>query len=395
MLEVVVKGFHFLSEASRTNRFGLGCPLEKKVGFSEGLESSPLDSSLDFITWTIWILKCRTAFGFAVRRSFTAVGGAPLPPTAAFPLPIPYPTVWHGGGPGLSKLRFKKLAMKRLLNLVVLALDFQYLGRAPTAEEIGRCPNKWQVRCYDRLRTLLAACGTDPEPFPLAPGRSGPELGACLFQLEQFLAKPLLLERGYRERLGADFVDDPSIFPGALPAVEALPINGSGGWDMQAFIDDELWLPYVEPKFLLHEEYPDPGDVPSFANESYDENLQLITNCGTGEAFWSCSLAPLKKAFSARSSMLSRTRRLTARLVTGATQTNVKDTPVDHHLIYLKELYFVLCGSLGFHIAFWGQLLTAEISTIRRRSLLPEPRPTFCPSGLRLCEADFSLSALL
>lgn len=216
MLEVVVKGFHFLSEASRTNRFGLGCPLEKKVGFSEGLESSPLDSSLDFITWTIWILKCRTAFGFAVRRSFTAVGGAPLPPTAAFPLPIPYPTVWHGGGPGLSKLRFKKLAMKRLLNLVVLALDFQYLGRAPTAEEIGRCPNKWQVRCYDRLRTLLAACGTDPEPFPLAPGRSGPELGACLFQLEQFLAKPLLLERGYRERLGADFVDDPSIFPEEL-----------------------------------------------------------------------------------------------------------------------------------------------------------------------------------
>ena len=173
---------------------------------------------MDFITWAIclprWILKCRTAFGFAVRRSFTAVGGAPSLPTVAFPLPLPHPGVWLGGGPGLSKRRFKRLAMKRLLNLVVLALDLQYLGRAPTVEEIGRCPNQWHLRCYDRLRTLLAACGTDPEPFPLAPGRSGPELGACLFQLEQFLAKPLLLERGYRERLGTDFVDDPSIFPG-------------------------------------------------------------------------------------------------------------------------------------------------------------------------------------
>ena len=251
--------------------------------------SSPLDSSMDFITWAIclprWILKCRTAFGFAVRRSFTAVGGAPSLPTAAFPLPLPHPGVWFGGGPGLSKRRFRRLAMKRLLNLVVLALDFQYLGRAPTAEEIGRCPNQWHLRCYDRLRTLLAACGTDLEPFPLAPGRSGPELGACLFQLEQFLAKPLLLERGYRERLGTDFVDDPSIFPEELyPQLSPyrsldstrLKIVGSGSWDMQAFIDDELWLPYVEPKFLLHDEIPAPEDVPNFSQESYEENLKLI-----------------------------------------------------------------------------------------------------------------------
>ena len=115
--------------------------------------------------------------------------------------------------PGLSRRRLLSLAHKRLLNIIVAPLNYQYLGRATSLEEIRRCPNTWQRSCSDRLRTLIAACGTDPEPFSLAPGRSGLELGAALFQLEQFVEPPEVAVGGYKGLYFQRFFDDPSLFP--------------------------------------------------------------------------------------------------------------------------------------------------------------------------------------
>ena len=177
------------------------------------------------------------------------------------------------------------LAFKRLLNIIVAALNYQYLGRAATLEEIGRCPNTWQRSCFGRLRTLIAACGTDPEPFSLAPGRSGPELGAALFQLEQFAELPEVAAGGYKELFYQRFFDDPLLFPEeSYPQLRPyrsldssrLKLTGSGRWNMQKHIDGELWLPFVEPRFLLHDQMPDPDDIPAFSKESYEENLKLI-----------------------------------------------------------------------------------------------------------------------
>ena len=182
-----------------------------------GPEPSPLDASMDFSTWALclprWILRCRTPFAWALRRSFTAEWVKPASPTAVFPLPLPHPMAWRSGGSGLSKKQCQVLARQRLLNVIVVALNYQYFGRACSLDEIGRYPNSWQRSCYDRLRVLLAACGTGSEQFPLAPGRSGPELGASLFQLEQFLEKPEIFGGGYREAYFQKFVDNPDLFP--------------------------------------------------------------------------------------------------------------------------------------------------------------------------------------
>ena len=242
-----------------------------------------------FPTWALclprWILRCRTPFAWALRSSFTAEWVKPASPTAVFPLPLPHPMAWRSGGSGLSKKQCQVLARQRLLNVIVVALNYQYFGRACSLDEIGRYPNSWQRSCYDRLRVLLAACGTGSEQFPLAPGRSGPELGASLFQLEQFLERPEIFGGGYREAYFQKFVDNPDLFPEEIyPQLQPyrsldasrLKLTGTGSWDIQRFIDGELWLPFVEPKFLLHEEFPDPEDVPSFSTESYEENLKLI-----------------------------------------------------------------------------------------------------------------------
>ena len=205
-------------------------------------------------------------------------------PTAVLPLPVPYPHA-YGGGSKLSRRRLSSLASRRLLNTVVVALNYMYLGRAAVSEEIGRCPNARQRSCYSRLRTLIAACGTSPEPFALAPGRSEPELGASLFQLEKFLDRPEFAEVGYRDAYYQKFEDDPLLFPEeTYPQLRPyrsldssrLKLTGTGSWDMQKYIDGELWLPFVEPRFLLHDEIPEPEDVPSFLHEDYEENLRLV-----------------------------------------------------------------------------------------------------------------------
>ena len=70
-------------------------------------------------------------------------------------------------------------------------------------------------------------CGSSDEPFPLAPGRSGPELSSALGQLESF-------------------VD-------ACPVLQSnLRLVGEGVWPMEKFIRGPLWLPFQEPAFLRH-----------------------------------------------------------------------------------------------------------------------------------------------
>ena len=95
----------------------------------------------------------------------------------------------------------------------MVALNYTYFGRPTTSEEIGRYPNAWQRSCYSRLWTLIAARGTCPEPFCLAPGRSGPELGASLFQVEKFLERPEMLEGGFKEVFHMKFAEGPALFP--------------------------------------------------------------------------------------------------------------------------------------------------------------------------------------
>ena len=104
------------------------------------------------------------------------------------------------------------MAEKRLLHVVVYCLNYMYLGRHPSLDEIGRRPNAWQKSCFQRLRSLIFVCGLNQEEFPTVPGRSGPELGAALFQLESFLAKNPELFQNYAQHKPFVFKDDPGLW---------------------------------------------------------------------------------------------------------------------------------------------------------------------------------------
>ena len=262
----------------------------KSVSSQVGPESNPLVDSINFSTWAIclprWILKTRSDFAWHLRRSwsFSAPQRSQLS-TTVFPLPAPpMPVRTSKGFPKFSKRRLLKLCRARLLHVTVLALNFVYLGRYPTSEELGRKANPSQTQVFQRLRALLTVCGSSDERFPFAPGRSGPELAACVFQLEDFASRVPEMQRSYLERPIRFFKnphllphdDYPQLSPYRSLDVSRLKLVGEGHWDMSEFLEGPLWLPFLEPAILRHGLPVDESCAPRFDLESREECLKLV-----------------------------------------------------------------------------------------------------------------------
>ena len=79
----------------------------------------------------------------------------------------PFAQIFHCvlANPRLSKRWLAALAQKRLLHITVFCLNYLYLGRFPSLDEIGRRPNAWQLRSLAGLRSLLAVSGSDSSSF--------------------------------------------------------------------------------------------------------------------------------------------------------------------------------------------------------------------------------------
>ena len=254
----------------------------------EGQESNPLNTTMNFQTWASclprWILKTRTQFSRCLALSFSAVCRSNEMASATFPLPLASLDCFRGSGPGLSRRRFWILCKARLLNIWILILDFMFLGRWPTLEELRRCPNISQHAVFDRLRTFIVACGDAQAEFNLCPGRSSPELGASLYQLERFCDVCPELATGYMEDSTVPFKQDPSLlsadlFPELVPYRSLDPsrlrLVGEGSWPMEVFMDGVLWLPFQEPRFLLHDMPVCADDQPCLDAEDPNDCLAL------------------------------------------------------------------------------------------------------------------------
>lgn len=230
------------------------------------------------------IAKSHTKFAWHLHRSFTATWRTSSSPTTTFPLPVPHPGCFNGGGPRLSKRRLAALAHKRLLHITVFCLNYLYLGRFPGLDEIGRRPNAWQLQSLARLRSLLVVSGSDSTEFPLVPGRSGPDLAAAIWQLEHFVSNNQELRQSYVQSKPVQFDEDPALCPvyehPELQPYKNLDANrlklvGEGAWPMEAYIGGVLWMPFQEPRFLLHGQCTHGAQMPAFHLESKEENLKL------------------------------------------------------------------------------------------------------------------------
>ena len=112
-------------------------PSEQSEG---GLESNPLTSSISLSSWVSclprWILRTRTGFSRCLASAFAVVRRSDAATTAIFPLPLACLKCFGSSGPGLSRKRFWSLCKARLVNVWILVLNFMYLGRWPSHEEL-------------------------------------------------------------------------------------------------------------------------------------------------------------------------------------------------------------------------------------------------------------------
>ena len=188
-------------------------------------------------------------------------------------------------GPGLPRRRFEAILRARVLHVVVLVLDFMYLGRFPNVEEMQRRPNACQLEIFGRLQSLIAVCGSTRDEFPMVPGRSGPKLAASLMHLERFVAGCKDFGDQYLRSTCPDFYEeDSSLFPlEEYPQLvpyrdlnaSRLRLVGKGKWRMEEYLSGPFWLPFVEPSFLLHGRSISGATVPSFEHESPEECFRL------------------------------------------------------------------------------------------------------------------------
>ncbi len=238
----------------------------------------------------------------------------------------------------MSKKKLAKLAQQRALHVAVVILNKMFLGRYASLDELGRRPNAWQRKRLCQLRSFYVACGSCQDQFPLAPGRSGPELGACLYQLEKFVVEEPQLSSTYVDFEPFDFEDDPELFPDVdFPQlspyksldVKRLKIVGTGSWPMEQFLTGSvLWLPFQEPRFLHHGGSIEGADLPSFATESEAENLELakVWDAKGLLRLFDSPLCPVSRKYS----MLTSPRIVIGRLEADVSQMHGRDILMDH-----------------------------------------------------------------
>ena len=237
-----------------------------------------IDAKIDFTTWALclprWVMAARSSIGWALRRSFSVRWHGGSMSTTVLPLPVPFPGCFAESGPGLSSRRLTTLAQKRLVHCMVLVLNKMYLGRWASFEELRSL--RMQCRCP-------ASRGWT---FGVAPGRSGPELIACLAKLEDFVTTqpefaseyftgpPMKVSRVSKE-VEEEYGKFPQLRPYRSLCVERLKITGRGEWPLADFLDSVLYLPYVEPACLLHGLRVDHLPSPNFEFEDHEEQFQL------------------------------------------------------------------------------------------------------------------------
>lgn len=240
-----------------------------------------------------WILAARTSFSAFLAKTFHIQCCGICPASVVFPLPFMDFGLFLGGGPKLSRRRLLTLARKRLLHVVIAALNFLHDGfRDADLHLLGRRPNAIQKMIHVRLWSLIATCDS-PVDVPFSAGRSGPELFARLRELEDFASSHQLLSQDLYGSGAADLDEVRSV--GKISGgekkraadetnglaqyrsldVERLKLTGSGNWPLCDHLHDELWLPFVEPAILRHGYGLCGAAVPNLHLEDKQEYLKL------------------------------------------------------------------------------------------------------------------------
>ena len=207
----------------------------------------------------------------------------PAPPSGViFPLPLPFAGVF-ARFPLESSSRFRKrVAHRRLLHLVVMALNFLHADFVPIPlSGLQRPLNAAQRSLVAHIGRHLKAFGASVGVFCLSDsGRRNPQLLARLSELTSFLSTASASTGdSYADRSGTVVPMHNDAHPGLDPFksldVSRLRLSGRGLWNPLPYLPDELYMALAEPSSLAHKVLPPDSFVPVWTRESVRETTAL------------------------------------------------------------------------------------------------------------------------
>ena len=181
-----------------------------------------------------------------------------------FPLPVPSPGAFEPFPLGLSSRTRRRRLHRRLLHVVVMALNFLHNDFVPIPLALlQRPPTQVQVRLTSSVGRLLKAFGASVgEELLVSTGRRNPQLVARLSELISLLTT--ISPKGCDAREGEKVPTDPSVLPELEPyrplCASRLKLSGRGQFDARPFLSPNLYMAFCKPDALLHTGVP-PTDV--------------------------------------------------------------------------------------------------------------------------------------
>ena len=235
------------------------------------------------------ILASRTTFSLFCMRTIVGCRGGRYgaSSTALFPIPLPYLKAWSWAR-GRGRKSRDDQACKKLLNLAILALNFEYL-RHPMAvlPLLRRPPGSHHHRVYDRLMRFIRACATTERISFMGCGRKSFQFGARINELVGALAKIGVasgLQYGRHGPIGTVPMDNEvadELRPYRSLDPSRLRLTGKGQWRCEDYLSDLLWMVYVEPRANCFDIAPPRHAVPDVRKE---EKMKVFELCRLWDA---------------------------------------------------------------------------------------------------------------
>ena len=221
------------------------------------------------------ILASKTAFSFYVVQAMIGCRGgrSGSPSTALFPIPLPSLKVWDSSCGRGQRARLARAYLK-LLHLVVLALNFEYLSQPLSALPLlWRPPGLHHLRVYERLLGFIRASAAIETIGVLGCGRKSLQFGA---RIEELLAALTKLGAASATSYGGSFAGGEvplnneareELIPYTSLDPTRLKLTGRGQWHCDDYLNDLLWLVFREPRINRFSLTPPEHGVPDVSRE--------------------------------------------------------------------------------------------------------------------------------
>ena len=201
------------------------------------------------------VLRTRTPFSSFVSKNLHLPRVTDTAPSY-FPMPLPVGRWFERMNPDISLNKRRRIHENRAVCVIVLALNFWYNGGPVKSELLAKAPNAMHTAFYRRLRCLIRAEGPAEMPDLSASGRRMPQLSARLNELSDALTRLGPSCNPYdRMFQGCSVPWDTSPAEELRPyrdlGAERLKISGSGAWDPQPYLTEELLMAFREPNLLF------------------------------------------------------------------------------------------------------------------------------------------------